>query len=164
MEAWSLTRFLHVQSYSVEADNLSVNFSPRQTSTEQPITESRHFVTDETQCDSRAEWLIHQKSDITFAFRILLLITMTRIQALFFIHLALLVDRIEAWISRSGSIRETTSLLATRPERKEFASPADDTFQLGTLKVPSVGVGTISWSSDGCKFADCWLFVSHQHL
>ena len=77
---------------------------------------------------------------------------MARIQALFFIHLALLAGTIEAWISGTGSCRETTSLLAAKPERNEFAFLADDTFQLGTLKVPSVGVGTISWSCDGCKF------------
>ena len=42
--------------------------------------------------------------------------------------------------------------VTTSNEKKDETSAFNDTTEIGTLKVPSVGTGTISWSSNECKY------------
>jgi hypothetical protein len=50
---------------------------------------------------------------------------------------------------RQGS---RTWMVLKEPEKVERKIEGPDVTELGTLKVPSVGIGTISWSSDSSKY------------
>ena len=66
----------------------------------------------------------------------------------------------EGYVVAPSSSTTTTPPISTastgnllRKEQKDNINPIihEDTTEIGTLRVPNVGIGTISWSSTGCK-------------
>jgi hypothetical protein len=75
----------------------------------------------------------------------------------------LLATATDAFVSRSKSSnalgsqhalqqRSRTFMVVEGAEKVEQKIKVPDVTELGNLKVPSVGIGTISWSSDSSKY------------
>jgi len=69
------------------------------------------------------------------------------------------------FVRRTHGLLTPTSLASARSltmflggESKKLIGKADTT-KIGTTTVPSVGIGTISWSSDSCEFCKCCVCV-----
>jgi hypothetical protein len=65
-----------------------------------------------------------------------------------------IMDRIKA-LSPHAKTRFNPKQQQQQLKQKSDAATTLDTAQIGSLTVPSVGVGTISWSSSSCK----WLMI-----
>lgn len=67
-----------------------------------------------------------------------------------------------AYIISTKDAPSSSSVTQSAYERYAAARKERDTTKIGTIEVPNVGIGTISWSSDDCKFGGN-MFCVHDY-